>query len=163
MSSGLLLLTWFHTALSLVALVAGLVVIFEMLKSNSPNGWTALFLVTMIATSVTGFFFPFTKFLPSHWVGVISLAIGVVVVVARYVSHFAGSMRWIYAVGSVIMVYLDAFVAVVQAFLKIPFLNALAPTQGEPPFAVAQGIVLIIYVVLGIAAARKFHPNPNQA
>lgn len=161
MSSGLTYFTWFHTALTLVMLVAGFVVVIELLKSNSPNGWTALFLVTAVATSVTGFGFPFTKFLPSHWIGVISLAVLAVVIIARYVSHYAGAMRWIYAVGSVIVLYFDVFVAVVQAFLKIPALNALAPTQAEPPFAIAQGIVLVIFVALGIAAAIKFHPNQS--
>jgi hypothetical protein len=156
--TGLMLFTWFHTALSLIALVAGVVVMLELLKSSTANGWTTTLLVTMIVTDVTGFMFPFNGFLPSHAVGLISLAIIAVVIVARYVMHFSGAMRWIYASGIVIVVYLDAFVTVVQAFLKIPALNALAPTQGEPPFAIAQGIVLLIFVVFGIVAARKFHP-----
>src|SRR5262245_23051596 len=129
-------LTWFHTALSLVMMLAGFVVVAELIKSRSPAGWTSLFLWTGVLTSATGFLFPFTTFLPSHWTGVISLIVLAVTIYARQIAHYAGAMRWIYAVGAVAALYLDVFVGVVQAFLKIPALNALAPTQGEPPFAI---------------------------
>src|SRR5882724_7195310 len=156
---GLSPFTWFHTLISLLELVAGFVVVVGLLESRMLNGWTALFLITAVATSVTGFGFPFDRFLPSHWVAVISLATAIVALLARYAFHLAGAWRWVYAVGVVATLYFDVFVAVAQAFGKIPALRPLAPTQSEPPFAIAQGVVLVIFVVLGIAAARKFHPN----
>src|SRR5262245_15860621 len=100
MSTGLLLFTWFHTALSLVALLSGFIVVFALFKSDMANGWTRIFLGTMLATDVTGFMFPFTTFLPSHWTGVISLIFCGIVIYARYFARFAGAMRWVYAVGT---------------------------------------------------------------
>jgi hypothetical protein len=97
--------------------------------------------------------------LPSHIVGVITLAVLVVAIVALYVYRLAGAWRWIYVTGAVLSLYLNVFVAVVQSFLKAPFLNALAPTQAEPPFAIAQGIVLVVFIVLGVVAVRSFHPE----
>jgi len=150
--------TFIHTALSLVALASGIIVLIGLLSSRSNDLWTAVYLVTAVATSVTGFGFPFEKFLPSHAVGIVSLILLAAVIVARYVFRLAGAWRWIYAVGIAITVYLDAFVGVVQAFLKFPALNALAPTGSEPPFAFAQGAVLIVFIALAIAAALKFRP-----
>lgn len=159
---GMSTFTFIHTALSLVALVAGIFVMIGLLGSKTLDGWTALFLATAVATSATGFGFPFDHFLPSHWVGVISLVVLALAILGRYVFHFAGAWRWVYAVGVVLALYLDVFVAIVQAFLKIPALTPLAPTQSEPPFAIAQGVALVIFVVLAIAAARKFHPDGAQ-
>jgi hypothetical protein len=149
--------TLFHTALSLVQLVSGIIVVIALVGSRSSPLWTWVYLVSAIATSVTGFGFPVDKFLPSHAFGIISLVLLLLVILARYTFHLAGAWRWIYAVGLVITVYLDAFVAVVQAFLKIPSLHALAPAGSEPPFAIAQGVLLVVFVALGIAAARNFH------
>jgi predicted membrane protein len=112
---------------------------------------------------VTGFGFPVDKFLPSHAFGIISLVLLLLVILARYTFHLAGAWRWIYALGLVITVYLDAFVAVVQAFLKIPALHALAPAGSEPPFAIAQGVLLVVFVVLAIMAAKRFHPEAARA
>ena len=154
--SGLTAFTLFHTALSLVQLVSGIVVVIELMGSRSSGPWLLVYLVSAIATSVTGFLFPVDKFLPSHAFGIISLVLLLLVILARYTFHLAGAWRWIYVVGLVITVYLDAFVAVVQVFLKIPALHALAPAGSEPPFAIAQGVLLVIFVGLGIAAARNF-------
>ena len=154
--SGLTAFTLFHTALSLVQLVSGIVVVIELMGSRSSGPWILVYLVSAIATSVTGFLFPVDKFLPSHAFGIISLVLLLLVILARYTFHLAGAWRLIYVVGLVITVYLDAFVAVVQAFLKIPALHALAPAGSEPPFAIAQGVLLVIFVGLGIAAARNF-------
>ena len=154
--SGLTAFTLFHTALSLVQLVSGIVVVIELMGSRSSGPWLLVYLVSAIATSVTGFLFPVDKFLPSHAFGIISLVLLLLVILARYTFHLAGAWRLIYVVGLVITVYLDAFVAVVQAFLKIPALHALAPAGSEPPFAIAQGVLLVIFVGLGIAAARNF-------
>jgi hypothetical protein len=155
--SGLSTFTLFHTVLSLVQLASGIIVVIGLLGSRSSGLWTWVYLVSAIATSVTGFGFPVDKFLPSHAFGIISLVLLLFVILARYTFHLTGAWRWIYAVGLVITVYLDAFVAVVQAFLKIPALHALAPTGSEAPFAIAQGVLLVIFVGLGIAAARNFH------
>jgi len=158
--SGLAAFTWFHTALSLVQLVSGIVVVIALVGGRSGGAWLWIYLVSAIATSATGFAFPVDKFLPSHAFGIISLVLLLLVILARYAFHLAGAWRWIYAIGLVITVYLDAFVAIVQAFLKIPALHAFAPTGSEPPFAVAQIILLVIFVVLAIMAVRKFHPGP---
>jgi len=151
--------TLVHTVLSLIGILAGLVVLFGMFGSNRLPGWTAVFLAMTVLTCVTGFFFPRDQILPSHIVGVITLAVLVVAIVALYVYRLAGAWRWIYVTGAVLSLYLNVFVAVVQSFLKAPFLNALAPTQAEPPFAIAQGIVLVVFIVLGVVAVRSFHPE----
>jgi hypothetical protein len=147
-----------HVALSLIGLVAGLIVLYGLLKGRAYGGWTALFLVTTILTSVTGFPLPPFGFDPPRMVGILSLVLLVVAVAGYYLFHFAGAWRWIYVVTATAALYLDAFVGVVQAFAKIPSLHELAPTQSEPPFVVAQVAVLAFFVILGFVAARKFHP-----
>jgi hypothetical protein len=151
--------TLFHVILSLIAIGAGLVVLFGLLSSRPLDGWTAVFLATTVLTSVTGYFFPRDLVLPSHIVGAISLVILAIAIVALYAYRLAGPWRWIYVASAVASLYLNVFVAVVQAFLKVPFANALAPTQKEPPFLLAQATVLLIFIVLGIMAARSFHPS----
>jgi uncharacterized membrane protein SirB2 len=128
-----------------------------MLAGKRLDGWTAIFLITTVLTSVTGFLFPVEHLLPSHIVGIVSLLVLAVAIVARYALHMAGAWRWIYVVSSVLALYLNSFVAVVQSFLKIPAVHALAPTQKEPPFLVAQLVVMAIYIVLGFFAVKKFH------
>jgi hypothetical protein len=148
-----------HVVLSLIGIVSGIIVLFGMFSANRLTGWTALFLATTVLTSVTGFFFPRDHLLPSHIVGLISLAVLAVAILARYVYRLAGSWRWIYVGGAVLALYLNVFVGVVQAFQKRPFLSRLAPTQSEPPFFVAQLIVVAIFVVLGILAVMRFRPT----
>lgn len=158
---GVSTLTFVHTALSLIALVAGLVVVLGLPSSRSFPSWTGLFLVTAILTSVTGFFFPFERFLPSHWFGVISLIALAVAILARYTFVYSGAWRWLYVLTVMIGTYLLAFVTIVQAFQKIPALHALAPTQSELPFAVAQLVLLAVFLGLGFVAIRNF--NLGQA
>ncbi len=153
--------TLIHVVLSLVGIFAGFVVLFGMFSSKSFDGWTALFLATTVLTSATGFFFPTAQILPSHIVGIISLIVLAVAIVALYTYRLAGAWRWIYVVGAVVALYLNVFVAVVQAFQKVPFLNALAPTQSAPPFIVTQVVVLGIFIALGFVAVRSFHPLAN--
>jgi hypothetical protein len=148
-----------HVLISLVGIVAGLIVAFGMVQGKRLPGWTALALLALILTSVTGFFFPNTTFTPAQGVGIVSLLALAIAVAALYVFHVAGAWRWIYAVTAMAAIYLDCFVGVVQAFQKIGFLKALAPTQSEPPFVVAQIAVLAIFVVLGIGAIKRFHPH----
>jgi hypothetical protein len=150
--------TLVHVVISLAGIFAGLIVLFGMFSAKRLNNWTALFLVTTVLTSVTGFFFHSAHIRPSHVVGVISLVVLAVAILARYVYRLAGPWRWIYVGGAVLALYLNVFVGVVQAFQKLPFLSRLAPTQSEPPFFVAQVIVMAIFVLLGIRAVMRFRP-----
>ena len=151
--------TLVHVVLSLVGIFAGFIVLFGMFGSKKLDGWTALFLATTVLTSVTGFPFPRDHILPSHIVGVISLVVLAVAIFALYSRHLAGPWRWIYVVGAVVALYLNVFVGVVQSFLKVPALNALAPTQSEPPFLIAQSVVLLIFIAFAVVALRSFHPR----
>jgi len=155
-STGLAAFTLFHVALSLVGIFAGFAVLFALLSAKQSSGWTAVFLVTTAATSVTGFLFPFHKFLPSHVLGIVSLLVLAVTTPALYVFHLAGPWRRSYVIGAVIALYLNVFVLIAQLFMKIPALQALAPTQSEPPFLGAQVVVMLIFIVLGVLAAKRF-------
>jgi uncharacterized membrane protein SirB2 len=155
--------TLVHVVLSLVGILAGLVVVFGMFSSKKLDGWTALFLATTVLTSVTGFLFPRDHILPSHIVGVISLVVLAIAIFALYSRHLEGPWRWIYVVAAVVALYLNVFVAVFQSFLKVQTLNALAPTQSEPPFLIAQSVALLIFIALAVVALRSFHPQPNTS
>ncbi len=148
--------TLFHVALSLVGILSGFVVVGGFLTAKRSNGWTALFLTTTVLTSVTGFLFPFHRFLPSHAVGIVSLLVLAVTIPALYVFHLAGRWRRAYVIGSVIALYLNVFVLIAQFFMKVPALKALAPTQSEPPFLGTQVVVMLIFVVTGVLAAKRF-------
>ena len=152
-----------HTIISLIAIVAGLIVMFGMLGSKRQGGLTAIFLVFTILTSATGFVIPpflTDKLLPSHIIGILSLVLLAVACIALYVMKLGGPWRWIYVVTALVSLYLNVFVLVIQSFLKVPVLHALAPSvpPAEPPFAVAQGIVLVFFVIMIIGAWRRFRP-----
>ena len=151
-----------HVVISLVGIVAGLVVVYGLLTSKRLDGWTAVFLASTVATSVSGFFFPFVRFTPAHAVGIVSLLLLPVTIYARYGRHLAGHWRAIYVITAMIALYLNVFVLVVQAFLKVQALKALAPTQAEPPFALTQGTVLVLFVVLGIVATIRFRESKTR-
>jgi len=131
-----------------------------MFSGKRLDGMTALFLVTTVLTSATGYGFPVEHLLPSHIVGAISLVVLAIAIVARYSFHLAGRWHAIYAVTAVMALYLNCFVLVVQSFLKVSALHALAPKGNEPPFAIAQGILLVLFIVAGILAVKKFRPEP---
>jgi hypothetical protein len=150
--------TLVHVVLSLIGIVCGIVVVVGMLSAKRLAGLTAVFLATTVLTSATGFLFPFTSFGPPQIIGALSLAVLAVAILALYVGRLAGFWRWVYVIGAMLALYLNCFVGVVQAFQKLPFLQSLAPTQSEPPFAIAQVAVMAIFIVLGIGAVRKFHP-----
>ena len=152
--------TLVHVVISLVGIGSGLVVMYGLLAGKRLDRWTALFLATTVATSVTGFGFPFDHLLPSHKVGIISLVVLAVAILARHALHLAGAWRWIYVVCAAVALYLNVFVLIVQAFEKVPALKALAPTQSEPPFLVTQLVVLALFVVLGIFAVNRFRDQP---
>jgi hypothetical protein len=145
-----------HVAISLAGIASGLVVLYGMLTANAMSRWTAIFLATTVATSATGFGFPFEQLLPSHIVGAISLVVLAAAAVARYVKHLSGAWRLVYVITATLALYLNVFVLVVQLFRRVPALHDLAPTQSEPPFALAQLVVLVLFVALGVAAAKKF-------
>jgi hypothetical protein len=151
--------TFVHVVLSLIGIVSGLVVALGLLTSERLASLTALFLVTTILTSATGFGFPFEGFKPSYVVAVISLVVLAIALYALYGKGLAGAWRLIYVITAVVALYLNVFVLIAQAFLKIQPLKDLAPTQSEPPFAITQGVVLIIFVIVGIVAAIRFHPQ----
>jgi hypothetical protein len=151
--------TIIHTLISLVGIFTGLIVLFGMLAAKRLDGWTKWFLITTVLTSVTGFFFPFHGFTPAYGVGAVSLLVLAVAIFARYPRQLAGAWRWIYVVTAVIALYFNVFVGVVQAFLKVPALHAMAPTQTEQPFKLTQLVVLAFFVLLGIIAAIRFRPT----
>ena len=152
-----------HTLVSLVAIFTGFAVLFGLLAGDRLDGWTKWFLITAVATTVTGFFFPFHGFTPAIKLGVISSVVLVVTIYARYARHLAGAWRWIYTVGAVLTLYFNVFVGIVQSFEKIPVLNAMAPTQTEPPFKLTQLVVLALFFVITIIAAIRFRPEPARA
>src|SRR5215813_14096516 len=147
-----------HVILSLVGIASGLIVLYGLLTGNALSVWTAGFLVTTILTGVTGFPLPPFGFDPARAVGIILLILLALAVVALYAFSLAGAWRSIYIVTAIMALYLNVFVGVTQAFQKLPFLQPLAPTQSEPPFLIAQVVVLLIFIVLGVLAVRRFHP-----
>ena len=157
-----------HVVISLIAIVAGIIVMFGMLGSNRMPALTAVFLSLTILTSATGFAIPplvTETFLPSHLFGFLSLGLLAVACFALYGKQLSGSWRWIYVLTALISLYLNVFVLVIQSFLKVPALHALAPSvpPAEPPFAVAQGIVLVFFVIVIIGAIRRYRPVPSYA
>jgi hypothetical protein len=155
--------TLLHVALSLIGIVAGLVALFGLFRSNPLNSCTLLFLATTVATTLTGFLFPFRGFTPAIGTGIVSSLVLAPTVLARYTFSLAGPWRWIYVVGAVVSLYLNCFVLVVQAFLKVPALHELAPEGNEPAFVLTQGLVLVLFVIAGFVAVRRFHPATGQA
>ena len=150
--------TKLHVAISLVAILSGFVAVFAMIARRQLPAVTLLFLATTILTSATGFLFHSAKIGPPHIVGAISLVVLAIALVALYGRKLAGVWRPIYVVCAVLALYLNVFVAIVQAFQKLPGLAILAPTQTEPPFVAAQGAGLVVFVLLGVLAWRNFRP-----
>lgn len=152
-----------HVVVSLIGIVTGVVVVYSLIVGKPHGGWTAAFLITTTLTSVTGFPLPATQLLPSHIVGLISVLLLAAAVVALYVFHLAGAWRWIYVLAAVTALYLNVFVGVVQSFQKLTFLKPLAPTQSEPPFLIAQVLVLALFIFVGVVAVRRFRPLAGVA
>ncbi len=152
--------TLIHVLISLVGIGSGFVVMYGLLGGKPFDRWTATFLTTTVLTSVTGFGFPFDHITPANKVGIISLVVLGIAIVARYALHLAGAWRRTYVISAAIALYLNTFVLVVQSFEKVPALKAMAPTQKEPPFLVAQLAVLALFVVLTIFAAKRFRSDP---
>jgi hypothetical protein len=150
--------TILHVVLSIIGIATGLVAVGGLLAGHRLPVTTAIFLITTLATTLGGFLFPFNGFTPAIGVGIISTLVILVTIAARYVYRLQGAWRWIYVGGAVIALYLNSFVLVVQSFLKVPSLNIYAPTGSEPPFAITQGIVLAVFIVLGVLSVMRFRP-----
>jgi hypothetical protein len=157
--------TTLHVIISLIAIASGILVMFGLLGSRRMPGWTAVFLLFTILTSATGFLFPFDKLLPSHMIGILSLVLLAIACIALYGMKLSGAWRWIYVLTAMVALYLNVFVLVVQAFLQVGPLHALAPSipPSEPPFAILQGVVLVFFVIVMIGAVRRFRPAPGYA
>src|SRR5947209_15524669 len=156
MSLGLTIFTIVHAIISLIGIFSGFFVLAGLLSARRLDGWTAIFLISTVLTSVTGFFFPVHRFMPSHGVGILSLIVLSVAIYARYGRNLAGHWRWTYVVTAMLAFYFNVFVLVAQLFAKVPALKAIAPTQSEPPFGITQLSVLLVFVAFTIAAARRF-------
>ena len=150
--------TLLHVILTLVAIGSGLIVVGGMFASHRLPGTTGLFLFTTALTSVTGFLFPIHGFTPALGVGILACVILAVALFALYKEHLIGAWRWVYVITAVVSLYFNVFVLVAQSFTKVSALNALAPTQSEPPFAITQAVVLVIFILIGLIAVVKFRP-----
>jgi hypothetical protein len=151
--------TLIHVIISLIGIASGLIVLFGMFSGKRLDGLTALFLATTALTSLTGLGFPFEHITPGIILAILSLLVLALTIPARYSFRMAGKWRTIYVVTAVIALYFNCFVLIAQSFLKVPALHALAPTGHEPPFAIAQGILLLFFIVAGILTVRKFRPD----
>jgi hypothetical protein len=157
--------TMVHVIISLIAIASGIIVMFGLLGSRRMPGLTAIFLLFTILTSATGFLFPFEKLLPSHMIGILSLVLLAIACFALYVMKLSDAWRSVYVVTAMISLYLNVFVLIIQAFLKVPALHARAPSvpPSEPPFAIIQVIVLVFFVIAIVGAVRRFRPMPTFA
>jgi hypothetical protein len=155
--------TLIHVLISLVGIFSGFVVLSGFLSGKRLNGWTAVFLATTVATSATGFGFPFDHLLPSHKVGILSLVVLAVAIFARYGRRLAGVWRKVFVVCAMLAQYLNVFVGIVQAFRNVPALKELAPTQTETPFKLTQLVVLVLFTAVTIGAAIRFREKPAAA
>lgn len=155
--------TLLHVLISLIGIGSGFIVLYGFFTGKRLDLWNLIFLVTTVATSVTGFGFPFDHLLPSHKLGILSLVALAIAIPARYAFHLAGAWRRTYVITASIALYLNVFVLVAQSFMKVPSLHALAPTQQEAPFLIAQLIVLLIFIGLTIVAAKRFRIEPVRS
>jgi hypothetical protein len=154
--------TLLHVLISLIGIGSGFIVLYGFFTGKRLDLWNLIFLVTTVATSVTGFGFPFEHLLPSHKLGIMSLVVLAIAIPSRYAFHLAGAWRRTYVITASIALYFNVFVLVAQSFMKVPSLHALAPTQQEPPFLISQLVVLLIFIGLTIVAARRFRIEPAQ-
>jgi len=160
MSSGLAVFTLVHVAISLVAIGAGFVVLFGLITTKRFDRWTAFFLATTVATSVTGFMFPIHGVTPGIVIGILSLFVLAVAIYARYPRKLAGIWRPVYVVTATVALYFNFLVLIVQSFQKVLFLKALAPTQSEPPFLIAQIVAMLAFIILGALAMIRSREKP---
>jgi hypothetical protein len=154
--------TLVHVVISLVGIVSGLVVLYGLLAAKRLDRWTALFLVSTVATSVSGFGFPFDRLHPAHKLAIVSLIVLAIAILARYGLHLKGAWRWIYVVSASLALYFNVFALVAQSFAKVPALKAIAPSHRKLAFVVAELAVLGLFVVLTTIGVRSFRPEPMR-
>ena len=150
--------TLLHVVITLIAIGSGLIVVGGMFASHKLPGTTALFLFTTALTSLTGFLFPIHGFTPALGVGIVACVILAFALFALYKERLVGVWRPIYVITAIVSLYLNVFVLVAQSFMKVSGLNTLAPTQSEPPFAITQGVVLVIFIMIALIAVVRFRP-----
>jgi len=148
--------TILHVILSLIGIGSGFIVLFGLINGRLLSPWNAVFLVTTILTSLTGFGFPNDKVTPGIILGILSMIVLAIALVALYVFHLKGGWRRTYAITAMIALYFNIFVLIAQTFEHIPAFLVLAPTGTETPFKVAQTLLLVLFAVLITAAAKKF-------
>ena len=153
--------TLIHVIISLIGIASGLIVLFGMLGSKRLDGLTAIFLVTTALTSITAFGFPFKGVTPGIIVGVLSIVVLAFAIPARYTFHMSGKWRAVYVITAVVALYFNCFVLVAQTFQK-EILHTKEPPSG-PAFAITQAVVLVLFIVLGVLAVKKFHPEMTSA
>jgi hypothetical protein len=150
--------TYLHVFLSLVSIGAGIFIIYGLLTSRRLSILTSLFLVTTVATSLTGFLYPFNGVTPGIILGILSMIVLVLAIVALYVKKLAGPWRGTYVVSVMLAYYFNFFVLIAQSFDKVSALHAIAPSQKSPGFGITQLAVLLIFILLTSRAFKKFHP-----
>ncbi|HTQ60264.1 MAG TPA: hypothetical protein VMI32_08575 [Candidatus Solibacter sp.] len=160
---GMTYFTFFHVLLSLIGIFSGFIAVFGMIAGKRLDGWTAVFLSTTALTSITGFLFPFHGVTPGIILGILSIIVLAIAFPARYVKHLEGPWLKTYSITATIALYFNVFVLIAQLFAKVPALHALAPKGNEPPFLISELVVMALFILLGVAAAIKFHPEPLRA
>jgi hypothetical protein len=156
--------TMLHVIISLIGIGTGFIVLFGLINGRLLSPWNVVFLVTTILTSLTGFAFPNDKITPGIILGILSIIVLAIALVALYVFHLKGVWRRTYAITAMIALYFNVFVLIAQTFEHVPAFHALAPTGTETPFKVAQLLLLVLFAVLISAAAKKFrNPTPASA
>jgi hypothetical protein len=148
--------TTLHVLISLIGIGTGFIVLFGLINGRLLSPWNGVFLVTTILTSLTGFAFPNTKITPGIILGVLSMIVLAVALIALYVFHLRKAWRRTYAITAMIALYFNVFVLIAQSFKHVPAFHALAPTGTETPFKIAQTLLLLLFVALIATAARKF-------
>jgi hypothetical protein len=156
--SGIAALTLFHVIVSLIAIVAGVALAYGLISGKRFDRWTALFMLTTAVTVLTGFVFPYNGFTPGIGVGIICVLVFIPTALSRYRFGMAGFWRPVFIVGALALFYFNCLVFVVQSFQKIPPLNALAPTGGEPIVGIVQAVVFLAFLIVGYLSLRRFRP-----
>ena len=150
------LLLQVHVVLSLLQIPVGLYLALELCRGRAPAATTLLFFALAALTSLTGFPLPPFGFDPPRAIGILTLLLLAASAFAFYSRGAIGLWRPVFVIGSIAALYLDIFVAIVQAFQKLPAFQRLAPTQSEPPFVILQVAALALCIVIGFYAVRRF-------
>lgn len=157
---GMTLFVFVHVVISLIGIASGFAFVYGLLSGKTSERWTGTFLTSTVATSVTGFMLPASHFMPSHAVGILSLIVLSLAIAIHYVPSLAAKLHATFVISALTAFYFNFFVLVAQMFMKISVLHALAPTGSEPAFLVAQSIVLVSFVLIGV---RSLYPRSRRA